>query len=511
MNTHIVAGKYALLKKIASGGMAEVFLAKQLGLDGFEKLVVLKRILPHLADNKEFVRMFLDEARTAADLRHAHLVHTFEIGEDAGIYFMVMEFLHGQDIRTIFKSVHQKREAIPLGHAVGIIMDAASGIHYAHTKADLSGKKLSIIHRDISPQNIIVTYEGETKIVDFGIAKAAHQTRETISGVLKGKYGYMSPEQALGQPLDARTDLFALGIILYELTTMRRLFKFENEMATLRAIANCDIAPPTSVSASYPQPLSTIVMKALSKDREHRFENCEQLRAALENYLENDHLTHSASRLNHYMRDLFRDRLRQEEEALAQGRLDSESAMTLLWSSSRAGTSSHATHSTSHRLLSHGDGREETITNSKNRAGFWRRAQLGLVALLGGVLGLLMVAFVLSVLPEQEQQIQKLPEDDDVIFQPSVVVHEIVKDNPVESPSPAKIRKSQSPGRLKVVVEPWAEVYLNDVHIGSTPLAAKELGPGTYRLRLSNSELQKNISQDIVIASGKDTMVRHKW
>ncbi|MDA0713503.1 MAG: serine/threonine-protein kinase, partial [bacterium] len=239
MNLPYVAGKYALLRKIASGGMAEVFLAKHIGLDGFEKLVVLKRILPHLASQREYVSMFLDEAKTAADLRHSNVVNTFEFGEDKGVYFMVMEFLHGQDLRSIYRKALQTKMEIPLKHSLGIIIDACCGLYYAHSKKDMNGQNLAIVHRDISPQNIVVTYEGETKIVDFGIAKAAHQNVETASGVLKGKYSYMSPEQALGHGADHRTDIFALGIVLYEMTTWRRLFKKNNDISTLKAVLAC--------------------------------------------------------------------------------------------------------------------------------------------------------------------------------------------------------------------------------------------------------------------------------
>jgi serine/threonine protein kinase len=310
---HLLAGKYQLLRRIAQGGMAEVWLARQRGLEGFEKLVVIKRILPHLVESDEFVSMFLDEARTAADLRHPNVVQIYEIGEDQGTYFIAMEFLHGQDIRRVMRRQAEAGGRVPLNHALQIVMDAGMGLDHAHKKSDLAGRPLNIIHRDISPQNIIVTYDGTTKIVDFGIAKAASQSTHTASGVLKGKYSYMSPEQASGEVLDQRTDQFALGIVLYELVTMTRLFKHASEILTLHAVTECRVKPPHEVLPGLPQGLSAIVMRALSKRREDRYEDCQGLVMALEEFMAEGRLVHSPSRLSVYVRELFKDTLEQEK------------------------------------------------------------------------------------------------------------------------------------------------------------------------------------------------------
>lgn len=323
MTEHIVAGKYKLLRRLGKGGMAEVFLAKQVGLDGFEKLVVVKRILPHLAALDDFVRMFMDEARTAADLRHPNVVNIFDIGEDAGTYYMAMEFLHGHDIRAIQRHSVKMNRPIPLGATLQIVLDAANGLYHAHTKADLSGAPLHIIHRDISPQNIITTYDGATKIVDFGIAKATTQTTETQSGVVKGKYTYMSPEQVGGKKLDHRTDQFALGIVTWELLTMRRLFKRENEMKTLAAITECSVPPPSRY-ADVPKSLDRIVQKALHKDRQRRFKNCQEFMVAIEDFLMEERVAHSPSRLGNFLTALFAEELK-EEEARGVGYSDQES------------------------------------------------------------------------------------------------------------------------------------------------------------------------------------------
>lgn len=317
----VIAGKYTLLRKLGAGGMAEVFLAKQAGMDGFEKLVVIKRILPQHAGNQEFVSMFLAEARLAADLRHPNIVSIFDIDSDVGVHYIAMEFLHGKDIRRVQRRLAQWKEYMPLPHGLQMIIDAANGLHYAHIKRDLHGNSLGIVHRDVSPQNIIVTFDGNTRIVDFGIAKAANQTSETQSGVLKGKYTYMSPEQAAGDPIDHRTDQFALGIVLWELLTMHRLFKRESDLKTLQAVVACEVPRPSMYARDLPKELEEIVMTALAPDKRRRFKDCEAFAEALEDFLLRKGLAHSSSRLARYMRRLFADSLA-EEASLGASQLD---------------------------------------------------------------------------------------------------------------------------------------------------------------------------------------------
>ncbi len=313
----VIGGKYTLLRRLGHGGMAEVFLAKQSGDGGFEKLVVLKRILPHLSQSGEFAAMFLDEARVAADLRHPNVVNIVDVGRLAGgdapdILFMVMEFLHGQDVRKLQRKVAAFGQMIPLGQACQVAVDAAAGLHYAHAKKDLAGKPLQIVHRDVSPQNILVTFEGGTKIVDFGIAKATGQSTHTSTGVLKGKYTYMSPEQAEGLPVDARTDQFALGIVLWELLTMRRLFKRDTEILTLEAITEGPIPRPRRFREDCPGSIEEVVMTALARDKTKRFRDCEEMAMGLEDALAKEGIVHSQSRLSQYMRRLFADQLAEE-------------------------------------------------------------------------------------------------------------------------------------------------------------------------------------------------------
>jgi eukaryotic-like serine/threonine-protein kinase len=307
----MVAGKYALLRRLGQGGMAEVFLAKHEADGGFQKLVVIKRTLGHLT-GQEFTSMFLEEARLASDLRHPNIVTILDIGKSDGSYFIVMEFLHGQDVRKLQRKVATFSQMVPLGACAQIVIDAATGLHHAHSKADLQGVAQHIVHRDVSPQNIIVTYDGATKIVDFGIAKAANQANQTQAGVLKGKYTYMSPEQAMGDTLDGRSDQFALGIVFWELLTMRRLFKRESETATLEAIVAGGVPPPSRFRQDIPAALDDLVLTALASDRRKRFRDCQELALAIEDIMRQANVAHSPTRLAQFMRKLFATTLVEE-------------------------------------------------------------------------------------------------------------------------------------------------------------------------------------------------------
>ncbi len=316
-------GRYQLLKKLATGGMAQIYLARQQGPEGFEKLLVVKRILPHLAENEEFITMFLDEARIAARLNHPNVVQIFDLGAQDDSFFIAMEFIHGEDVRRVWKHADKVGKPIPVALICRIIIESCAGLDYAHKKLDGSGRALNIVHRDISPQNILVSFEGGVKIVDFGIAKAADQATVTKSGVLKGKYSYMSPEQAAGQPIDCRTDIFALGVVLYELLTGTRLFKRATDIQTLNAVTECKLAPPSQVNDRVPADLDTIVMKALAKDRTLRFSEARQLGAALESWLMSHAISASNAALAEFMHDIYAERLEHEQE---EGRLLIETA-----------------------------------------------------------------------------------------------------------------------------------------------------------------------------------------
>ncbi len=304
-------GKYQILKKLAVGGMAEIYLARARGIEGFEKHVVLKRILPEHAKDERFVEMFLDEARLAARLQHHNIAQVYDIGQTNGAFFFSMEYLHGEDLRALLKAVAQSGKKIPLKHVLTIIAGSCAGLHYAHNKKGSKGDPLNIVHRDVSPSNIIVTYEGGVKVVDFGIAKAAERSTETKTNSLKGKISYMSPEQCKGLDLDPRSDIFCLGIVLYELSTVTRLFRAnpdESDYVVMDRIVNGKVQPPSRRMMGYPPGLEKIVMKALQVDREDRYDSAKDMLSDIEEFAAMQRIPLSTASLSKYLEDIFGER-----------------------------------------------------------------------------------------------------------------------------------------------------------------------------------------------------------
>jgi serine/threonine-protein kinase len=314
-------GEYTLLRKLAVGGMAELFLAIQRSHAGFEKLIVIKRILPAMNQDRAFIEMLLHEARVAATLSHPNIVQVFDVDEVDGTYFIAMEHVHGEDIRAIVRQMRKVGAVeFPLEHALSIVIGLCAGLAYAHEKRKLDGKPLNIVHRDISPQNVVVTFSGDVKVVDFGIAKSDVKLNETRSGRLKGKVPYMSPEQARGEAVDWRSDIFSAGIILFELTTGKRLFKGQGDYETLKLICDREYPRPTQIREGYPAELEHIVMKALEKDREQRYQSAREMQQALEDFARRERIPVSTIALNHFMGHLFAEKLQNQREALQQGK-----------------------------------------------------------------------------------------------------------------------------------------------------------------------------------------------
>jgi len=277
-------GKYHIFATLGRGGMADVYLAVARGPVGFNKLVVVKRLRAQLAEEPTFRQMFLDEARLAARLNHPNIVQTFEVGEENGTYFIAMEYLEGQALNRLIREVIKQNVAIAPPLCAKIAADALLALSYAHSLRDYDGSPLGIIHRDVSPHNVFVTYDGQVKLVDFGIAKAASTTTETEVGVLKGKVAYMAPEQALGGAIDARADVFSMGILLWELLTRQRLLPGDNAAVTLHRLMNQPIPRASSVM-SLPPELDAIVARALEKDPMRRFQSAAEMRDALEGFV----------------------------------------------------------------------------------------------------------------------------------------------------------------------------------------------------------------------------------
>lgn len=321
----ITFGPFILLDKIAAGGMAELYLARLQGVGGFEKLIAIKKILPAFTANKEFVSMFIEEAKLTVQLTHANIVQVYDFGEVNKELYLAMEFVEGRNVRQLLAKLEQEKQTCPIEIACHIVAEICRGLDYAHNREDKkTHTPLDIIHRDISPQNVIVSYDGEIKIIDFGIAKAASKVEETKAGVLKGKFGYMSPEQALGEGVDSRTDIFSAGIILFELLTGERLFASESDLETIKKIQRANIPPPSKYNPAIPKQLEDIVLKALAKDRNERFERARDLQRALSHfiYLTNPHFVHHD--LAEFLRELFYAELQSWKERLTAVQRESE-------------------------------------------------------------------------------------------------------------------------------------------------------------------------------------------
>lgn len=274
-------GRYRLLERIAAGGMAEIWK----GRDAGGRLVAVKKILPNIAADQGFVKMFIDEARVTKQLNHPHIARIFELGEFQGIHFISMEYIAGRDLRSVFERVRQERRGLPFEVACYIMMRVAEGLDYAHNQRDEVGNELELIHRDISPQNILISFEGDVKLIDFGLAKASTNDYKTQAGILKGKFGYMSPEQIMGATIDRRSDIFSAGTVLYEILTGIRAFEAETDFGTLERVRDVRIIPPRQANPAIPEALEAIVLKALAKDREERYQTALDLHDDLQSFM----------------------------------------------------------------------------------------------------------------------------------------------------------------------------------------------------------------------------------
>ena len=308
-------GKYQLLDKIAVGGMAELFRAKVTREYGFEKQVAIKKILPHLSDEGNLVKAFVDEAKLAALLQHENIVQIYDFGNMNGEYFIAMEYLFGKDLRKLTYKAKEKAVPIDLENILYVISRICAGLDYSHNLKDLKGKPLNIIHRDINPQNIFITYEGQVKIIDFGIAKAASHNSTTHEGLIKGKLAYMSPEQAKGKKIDHRSDIFSTGIILYELLAGQRMFQGET-LHIYAQVRDAAYKPLESLVPDLPARLHDIVQHALAKEPDKRYQSCGEMLADLEECIYELSFRPHARHFANCVKDFFKQEFAAEENAL---------------------------------------------------------------------------------------------------------------------------------------------------------------------------------------------------
>ncbi len=277
--------RYHLLEKLESGGMAEVFLGEATSVQGFKKRVAIKRVLPHLASHANFIGMFLDEARLGARLTHANIVSVFDIGKSDNSFFIVMEFVDGTNLKKIMETLRVKGEPFPLKDVIYIAMETCRGLSYAHELVDDDGNPVDLVHRDVSPPNILVSKRGEVKVTDFGLAKARTQLERTDPGVVKGKFSYLSPEVATGQDVDERADIFALGVCIWEMLAGRRLFLGDTDYETVQAVSNADVPSLVGVHPEVDPAFESMILKALARNPDERFPSARELGDALASYL----------------------------------------------------------------------------------------------------------------------------------------------------------------------------------------------------------------------------------
>jgi serine/threonine protein kinase len=309
-------GRYRVVDEIGIGGMASVHLARMDGPGGFQKWVAIKRIHSHLIEDDSFIQMFLDEARVAARISHPNVATVFDLGSHEGTYWIAMEYLHGEPLREVMRRTEELGAPMPPEIACRVIADAAEGLHAAHELLGKNGEQMGLVHRDVTPHNLFVTYDGTTKVVDFGIAKFASRMSQTRAGTLKGKLAYMSPEQVHGEAIDRRTDIFALGVVLWELTTGQRLFRMESDLDTLAKVQECNVPRPSTLVRGYPIDLEKIVMKALAKNRGERFKTAREFSRALQSLLMRRGLFIASDEVAAYTHSIFAERIQKREAHL---------------------------------------------------------------------------------------------------------------------------------------------------------------------------------------------------
>jgi serine/threonine protein kinase len=453
--------------------MAEIFLARVCGLPNFQRMVVLKRILPVLASKADFLEMFLNEARIAATLQHPNVVQMYDVGVFDGNYFITMEYLHGEDVRSIQNACSRSQAPVPVEHAVHITLDVCAGLHYAHEKIGFDGQALNIVHRDVSPQNVIVTFDGAVKLLDFGVAKASNNLHDTQCGIVKGKLPYMSPEQCKGKPLDRRSDLFSVGIMLYELTLGRRLFAGgQSELETLKRIAEEPVPPPRTLVPNYDEQLERIVMRALAKDPERRYQTAREMQIALEDLARERGMYRSAIALQQFMSSLFGPRIeawREEPTAMT-------SSIEIVIEPSTA----------SPEPIEKIQPGLPPPKKARRPAPPWLR-----FALAGAAM-----ALVVTAAPRRHSpQPLLLPAEDPeaIAAPPRLTIPQVERPalpprrlRHVRAAPPAEAPPSPpSDSRLMLAAQPWCEVSVDDVPRGETPITLR-IAPGMHTVHLTN-------------------------
>ena len=541
-------GRYTLMAKIAVGGMAEIWIARQAGMKGFEKVVAIKKILDSYYADEGFVEMFLDEARIAAQLNHPNIVQIYDLGEDDGSYYIAMEYLAGETLARIARSGGKAQKMIPVSYVARIIASAAEGLAHAHAKVGMDGKPLNVVHRDVSPHNLILTYDGITKVVDFGIARAANRSSQTEAGKFKGKIAYMAPEQAKLEPLDGSTDIFALGIVLYEAIAHTRLFKYEDPIAGLKAISSDEPIPsPRTHNPDIPEDLAAITLKALERNPANRYQTAREFQTALEQWLRTQPEAPGTTQLAAYMHDLFAERMASQTKLIEAARAGDTGVSKIGTGPSNSG--------------------EFSMPGSGSLGGQSRRNKW----VAGGVAGMLlavgMIALVLkpsaavqvptltelaieseptgaivsldgkvlgpapvraevtlgehrigAALPDFEPftriaKVERAGERTNMVLtlQPVAVVVAPPAVVDAGAATPAVVRTpAVARGKLSLSTTPWTTVFLGTRKLGTTPLFEVPLPVGRHVLKLVNPDKKIDKTLTVEIKAGQTTALKQK-
>jgi serine/threonine-protein kinase len=501
-------GKYRLLRRLAFGGMAEIYLALHEGPHGFEQIVVLKLILEQYSTNQSFVQMFLDEARIAANLQHTNVVRLYDFGEHEGRYFLSMEYLPGEDLGTVLQVLQKTQRQFPIALACELVRAAANGLHSAHELTDARGNPLRVVHRDVTPSNLMVTYQGVLKVLDFGIARAESNVTQTDAGVVKGKLAYCSPEQIAAERIDARSDIFSLGLVLHELLTGLRLFKRESDLMTMKAVIEAPITPPSEHRTEVPSELDAIVLKAVTRQVDQRYATMAEFSDDLGHFLVTiGH--HGSERVTaEFLTGLFGAARREKRLKIA----DPDQASDLARRPISTSSPSLATHEKA--------ARDEAATTAvplgPSRTS---RPPVALVAAVGvATIAVFAMGFALtaprpaaSFQPMGLGTLARVAVVTPVVPQAApAVVDAGVASLPDAGAHPAVVARARK-GKLTLDTQPWAEVFLKGRKLGDTPLVDLPLAAGTYSLTLVNEAKNLRTVIEVEVEDNKTTVKRLRF
>lgn len=461
MNLPVAFGKYLLTERVAAGGMAEIFKAKAFGFGGFEKIVAIKKIHSHLSLDQEFVNMFIDEARIASHLSHPNIVQIFDLGKIDNSYFIAMEYVEGITLEKFIQMELPHNEKIFL--STYIVKEIARALDYAHTKKASDGTPLNIVHRDISPQNILISDDGVVKLTDFGVAKARFRLSRTEAGTTKGKYPYMSPEQVMGGQVDNRSDIFSLSVVFYELLTGKLAFDGETEYEIMESIKKCEIVPPRKINRDIPEKIEEIIIKGLQKHPLQRFTSAGELALLLNEFLVGNRFTEPQENLKRVIKQIKNVNKQVPDEKVAGSTIALKPEM--------------------------------------------KRTQKFTVHAITGILAILLVVLFLFKSSHPAKRTENVLE---------VMSSEksVTENNPIPIGDPSQVADKKEnteqttlQSRININTNPWCYVYVDGKKIGETPIFGIKLPPGQHTFIFENPQFNLKVQKIITTAPGEEKTI----